>query len=92
MAKKVRTKRIYVDYLRNGRGATAIGAYSTRARPGATVSTPISWNELGKLEAPSLYTVENVPQRLQRLRKDPWADIGRVKQRLPKAAKANPSK
>jgi bifunctional non-homologous end joining protein LigD len=86
MAKKVRTKRIYVDYLRNGRGATAIAAYSTRARPGATVSAPISWNELGKLEAPNLYTVENLPPRLKRLRKDPWADIGRIKQRMPKAA------
>jgi bifunctional non-homologous end joining protein LigD len=87
MAKKVRTKRIYVDYLRNGRGATAIGAYSTRARPGATVSIPISWNELGKLEAPNIYTALNLPQRLKRQRKDPWADIGRVKQRLPKAAR-----
>ena len=88
MAKKVRTKRIYVDYLRNGRGATAIAAYSTRARPGATVSTPISWSELGKLEAPNIYTALNLPQRLKRQRKDPWADIGRVKQRLPKAARA----
>jgi bifunctional non-homologous end joining protein LigD len=88
MAKKVRTKRIYVDYLRNGRGATAIAAYSTRARPGATVSTPISWSELGKLEAPNIYTALNLPQRLKRQRKDPWADIGRVKQRLPKTARA----
>jgi bifunctional non-homologous end joining protein LigD len=87
MAKKVRTKRIYVDYLRNGRGATAIAAYSTRARPGATVSTPISWNELGKLEAPNIYTALNLPQRLKRQRKDPWADIGKVKQRLPKTAR-----
>jgi bifunctional non-homologous end joining protein LigD len=87
MAKKVRTKRIYVDYLRNGRGATAIAAYSTRARPGATVSMPISWNELGKLEAPNIYRALNLPQRLKRQRKDPWADIGRVKQRLPKAAR-----
>jgi bifunctional non-homologous end joining protein LigD len=89
MAKKVRTKRIYVDYLRNGRGATAIAAYSTRAREGATVSVPISWNELGKLEAPNIYTAINLPQRLKRQRKDPWADIAKVKQRIPATFKRN---
>jgi bifunctional non-homologous end joining protein LigD len=82
-SKKERTGRIFVDYLRNSREATAICAYSTRARPGATVSAPIAWDELGALKAPNQYTVANLPQRLARLRRDPWADIGKVKQRLP---------
>ncbi len=82
-SKKERTGRIFVDYLRNSREATAIGAYSTRARPGATVSVPIAWDELGTLKTPNQYTVANLPQRLARLRRDPWADIGKVKQRLP---------
>jgi bifunctional non-homologous end joining protein LigD len=84
MAKRTRVGRIFVDYLRNGRGATAIAPYSTRARPGATVSTPIAWTELGSLAGPNTYNVLNLPRRLERLRRDPWADIGRIKQRLPK--------
>ena len=83
MAKRARVGRIFVDYLRNGRGATAIAPYSTRARPGATVSTPIAWTELGSLPAPNTYNVLNLPRRLERLRHDPWGDIGRLQQRLP---------
>jgi bifunctional non-homologous end joining protein LigD len=82
--KKRRTGRIFVDYLRNGRGATAIVAYSTRARPGASVSVPIAWSELGALTSASRYTVDNLATRLSRLRRDPWADIARLKQRLPR--------
>jgi bifunctional non-homologous end joining protein LigD len=82
-SKKARTGRVFVDYLRNSREATAICAYSTRARPGATVSVPIAWSELGSLKAPNQYTVANLPQRLARLRHDPWAGIAKVKQRLP---------
>jgi bifunctional non-homologous end joining protein LigD len=84
-SKKARTGRVFVDYLRNSREATAICAYSTRARPGATVSVPIAWNELASLKAPNQYTALNVMNRLKHLRRDPWADIGKIKQRLPKA-------
>jgi bifunctional non-homologous end joining protein LigD len=82
-AKKARRGLIYVDYLRNGRGATAIAAYSTRARPGAPVAVPLAWDELSSALKPNQFTVENLPARLQRLRKDPWAELFKIKQRLP---------
>jgi bifunctional non-homologous end joining protein LigD len=82
--KAKRGGRIFIDYLRNSREATAVAPYSTRARPGAPVSVPIDWSELGTLKSASQYTVRNVMQRLGRLKKDPWAGIGRIKQRLPK--------
>jgi len=82
--KAKRNRKIFVDYLRNSREATAIAPYSTRARPGAPVSVPIDWSELGSLKGADQYTVRNLPQRLSRMRKDPWATIGRIKQSLPK--------
>jgi bifunctional non-homologous end joining protein LigD len=82
--KSGRSKRIFIDYLRNSREATAVAPYSTRARPGAPVSVPIEWSELGSLKAANQYTVLNLMQRLARQRKDPWAGIGRVKQSLPR--------
>ena len=84
--KSSREKRIFVDYLRNSREATAVAPYSTRARPGAPVSTPLSWEELGAQTSANRYTVLNLPQRLARLRKDPWAGIGKLKQPLPAKA------
>jgi bifunctional non-homologous end joining protein LigD len=88
MTKSLRKGRIFMDYLRNGRGATAIAAYSTRARPGAAVSMPITWDELNGKMSPNKFTVLNAEQRLARLKNDPWADIARVgkKQKLPAAA------
>jgi bifunctional non-homologous end joining protein LigD len=81
--KAARRNRIFVDYLRNSREATAVAPYSTRARPGAAVSTPITWEELGAQTGADRYTVLNLPQRLAHLRKDPWADIGKLRQPLP---------
>jgi bifunctional non-homologous end joining protein LigD len=82
--KSGRLRRIFIDYLRNSREATAVAPYSTRARPGAPVSVPIDWSELGGLKSASQYTVLNLMQRLSRQRKDPWAGIARIKQALPK--------
>ncbi len=84
MTKKLRTNRIFVDYLRNGRGATAIAPYSTRARPGAPVAAPLSWDELSRLKSGNQYTLLNLPQRLKKLRRDPWRDLLSIKQALPK--------
>jgi bifunctional non-homologous end joining protein LigD len=83
MTKSIRGGKIFLDYLRNGRGATAVAAYSTRARKGAAVSAPVTWDELGPKLAPDKFTLLNIGKRLARLKKDPWADLGKVKQKLP---------
>jgi bifunctional non-homologous end joining protein LigD len=82
-SKARRDKRIFVDWLRNSREATAIAPYSTRARDGAPVAAPVAWSELGRLKSANHYTVRNMVQRLKRLRRDPWAGMARVKQQLP---------
>ena len=71
MAKTARPGRVFIDYLRNAHGATAVCAYSTRARPGANVSIPAAWDELSGLD-PSKYDIRSVPRRLAALREDPW--------------------
>lgn len=80
--KAKRNKRIFVDYLRNGRGATAVASYSLRARPRAPVAMPIAWSALSRLQRSDPFTIKDVPAMLKRRRKDPWADITRVKQNL----------
>jgi bifunctional non-homologous end joining protein LigD len=85
--KRDRTGKIYVDYLRNGRGATAIAAFSTRARPGAPVATTLSWDELSPAIKPNHFSVENLPARLRTLRRDPWADLFTIRQGLPRTEK-----
>jgi bifunctional non-homologous end joining protein LigD len=82
MAKRARKGKIFIDYLRNTRGATAIAAYSTRAKPGAPVSVPLSWGELSIELSSDHFTVATVPARLRGLRDDPWAGYESVKQRL----------
>ena len=80
-----RRGKIYVDYLRNSRGATAIASYSTRARRGATVAMPLAWDELNAVRRPDGFRVDNVPARLAALSRDPWNDFFRVQQSLTKA-------
>ncbi len=72
IAKAKRTGKILVDYLRNQRGMTAVAAYSTRARPGAPVSMPLGWDELGPAIGAAYFTVANAPSRLASLARDPW--------------------
>lgn len=85
VAKKARPGRIYIDYLRNGRGATAVAAYSTRARPGAAVSVPLTWDELDSTSSASQFTLSNLEKRLQHLVDDPWAGFFDMRQVLPGA-------
>jgi bifunctional non-homologous end joining protein LigD len=78
IAKAKRKGKILIDYLRNQRGATAVAAWSTRARPGAAVSTPLGWEELGPEIGPAHFTVANLPARLAALPSDPWEDFRRA--------------
>lgn len=87
LSKKARQGRIFIDYLRNGRGATAVAPYSTRARAGAPVATPITWAELEGGIRPDQFTVETLPRRLSSLKHDPWDGMAKVKQTLPRPAK-----
>ncbi|WP_025854624.1 DNA ligase D [Pseudomonas sp. CHM02] len=70
---KNRIGKIFIDYLRNARGASTVAAYSVRARPGLPVSVPISREELKGLRGAQQWTVANLQQRLQALKADPWA-------------------
>ncbi len=81
--KQEREGRIFIDYLRNNREASAVAPYSTRSRPGAPVATPVAWEELTPSLKPNGFTVENLGGRLKGLRKDPWSGIGSVDQVLP---------
>ena len=81
-SKAKRADKIFVDYLRNTRGATSIASYSLRARQGAPVATPLRWEELSKIESGDAFTLHTLPKRLARLRKDPWEDIDSVEQSL----------
>ncbi len=87
MSKQQRKGKIYVDYLRNAKGATAIAAYSTRARAGAPVSVPLAWEELSVDVRSDHFTVENVMARLTGLKRDPWGDYVTVRQRLTRKMK-----
>lgn len=83
VAKRARGARIFVDYLRNDRGATAVAAYSTRALPRASVSTPLDWEELSPGLRSDHFTVGNLLHRLSSLKQDPWQGFFKIRQRLP---------
>jgi len=80
--KTLRNKKIYLDYLRNGRGATAVASYSLRGRPGAPVAMPLRWEELGKIKSGNQFDIKSAPVRLKRLRKGPWESLDTVRQDL----------
>lgn len=82
MSKSIRKGKIFIDYLRNQRGATSVASYSTRSRSGAPVATPLAWDELGRIRSPAQFTVANVPGRLKRLAADPWEEFFKTRQSL----------
>jgi bifunctional non-homologous end joining protein LigD len=81
-AKAGREQRILLDYLRNNRTNTSIAAYSTRARAGAPVSVPLTWDELTPAMKPQSWTLLTLPKRLERLSRDPWSAYARSRQKL----------
>ena len=86
MAKAARPGKIFIDHFRNQRGATSVAAYSTRARPGAPVSTPITWQELDSVPAGDYFTIDSVLRRVAERRRDPWAAYETVRQTLPRTS------
>ena len=81
-ARAGRERKILIDYLRNNRTNTSIAAFSTRARDGAPVSMPLTWEELRVSLNPQGFTVRTLPARLARLKSDPWADYWKRRQKL----------
>ncbi len=86
MTKAKRAGKIFIDFFRNDRGSTAVAPYSTRARPGAPVATPLDWSEATPALTPAHFTVETMPRRLTRMADDPWARMLTLKQAIGKAA------
>jgi len=78
-----RKDRIFIDYLRNGRGATSVASFSLRAKPAAGVAMPLAWNELARLRGGDAFTIRNALDHVRRRKSDPWKSIGTVRQPLP---------
>jgi bifunctional non-homologous end joining protein LigD len=81
MTKSARKNKIYLDYLRNERGATAVAPFSPRARPGVHVSATLDWKELSTGQRP-VFTVTDFPSWQDRLRRDPWKRMLTLEQHL----------
>jgi bifunctional non-homologous end joining protein LigD len=82
MTKSTRSGKIFVDYLRNAENATAIAAYSVRAKANAPVALPVGWEQLKDDLRFAHFNVGNVPQLLRRRRRDPWERLPDVRQQL----------
>jgi bifunctional non-homologous end joining protein LigD len=85
--KRTRVGKIFVDYLRNQRGGSAIVNYSTRAKEGAPVACPLRWDELKGLKTASPYNVKTLPARLKALKSDPWEGFFSTRQSITAKAK-----
>ncbi|MGE0408847.1 MAG: DNA ligase D [Amphiplicatus sp.] len=81
-SKAKRKDRIFVDWLRNERGATAIAPYSTRARPKGPIATPVSWRELKTIDSAARFCLPNIAKRLSRLKSDPWEGYFETRQSI----------
>ncbi|WP_372585768.1 non-homologous end-joining DNA ligase LigD, partial [Burkholderia vietnamiensis] len=82
MGPRHRRGKIFIDYLRNGRGASTIAAYSVRARPGLGVSVPLHWDEVPDTTGGAQWTIDTLHERLDRLKRDPWEGYDDTRQRI----------
>ena len=80
--KEHRVRRVYADYLRNAEGATAVAAYSLRARPGLPVAMPIAWEDLATDVRGDRFNIDNAAGVVAQRPADPWADYDRGRQTL----------
>jgi bifunctional non-homologous end joining protein LigD len=85
---KNRINRIFVDYLRNGYGATTVSAFSARARPGLGVSIPVAWTDLKKLTGSAQWTIRDADKIIELSKKNPWKAMSATRQTIEKPAKA----
>lgn len=83
MSKSKRNGVIFIDWLRNARGATSVCSWSLRARPSAGVAVPLRWEELGRVTAADAFPLPKALQRARKLKQNPWEGIDQIKQVLP---------
>ena len=82
MSKKLRKNKIFVDYLRNGYGATAVVPYSLRAKPLSAIALPLEWSELKKVKSPQEYTMDKALKKIKSRKRDPWEGMMKLKQKI----------
>src|SRR3546814_15890254 len=83
MSKAKRPGKVFIDWLRNARGATSVASWSLRARKGAPVAVPLRWEDLGAIRRTAAFALAAAKQRAARLRRDPWAGFAEVQHSLP---------
>jgi bifunctional non-homologous end joining protein LigD len=88
-SKAARKGLIFVDWVRNTRGATSVAAWSTRARPGAPISVPVDWNAIDELKGGDQFRFADILELVRKRRRDPWAGLPKSRQRLTKSMLTN---
>jgi bifunctional non-homologous end joining protein LigD len=83
-SKAKRDGRIFIDWLRNARGATSVSSWSLRARDGAPVAMPLRWDELGRMKGAAAFDLAGAQRRAKTLRNDPWEGFAKLRQSLPR--------
>jgi bifunctional non-homologous end joining protein LigD len=91
-SKAARDGRVFIDYLRNGRGATSVASWSLRSRVGAPVAVPLAWDDLDRLERPDAFDIDTAARRIAEGASDPWEAFSTVSQDLAAAVEATAGK